>query len=120
MLKRTYGLVLLCRPQLDFLFQMTDHDPRRTGPQGGVTTVAPSGWQKTTVYLRKDQIRALKLAALDRGGTMSELLRCAIDRFLNLRDPVAEQVLRERLNLDSRHADAVGAGVTDDHRDDGQ
>ncbi len=77
---------------------MAKRDPPETGPRGGVTTIAPSGWQKTTVYLRKDQIRALKLTALDRGATMSDLLRRAIDVFLSLteKDPqLIEQVLRE-------------------------
>ncbi len=55
---------------------------RETGPRGGVTTIAPSGWQKTTIYLRKDQVRALKLAALQRDKTMSDLLRRAIDHYL--------------------------------------
>ncbi len=76
---------------------MARHEPK-TGPRGGVTTVAPSGWQKTTVYLRKGQIRALKLSALDSGATMSELLRRAIDLFLDLteKDPqLVEQVLRQ-------------------------
>lgn len=54
---------------------------RETGPHGGVTTIAPSGWQRTTVYLRKDQVRTMKLAALDSGSTMSDLLRRAIDRY---------------------------------------
>ncbi len=76
----------------------------KTGPRGGVTTIAPSGWQKTSVYLRKDQVRALKLAALDRGGTMSELLRHAIDHYLDLTDPLAEQA-RERLSLDAPHVE---------------
>ena len=52
-----------------------------TGPKGGVTTIAPSGWQRTSVYLRKDQVRTLKLAGLDGGSTMSEVLRRAIDRY---------------------------------------
>ena len=67
---------------------MAKHDPTETspetGPRGGMTTIAPSGWQKTTVYLRKDQIRALKLAALQRETNMSEVLRGAIDRELGL------------------------------------
>lgn len=65
-----------------------------------MTTIAPSGWLKTTVYLRKDQVRALKLAALDRGGTMSELLRRAIDRYLDLADPHTEQILRDRFSVE--------------------
>ncbi len=55
---------------------------QETGPRGGTTTIAPSGWQKTTIYLRKDQVRALKLAALQRDKTMSDLLRRAIDQYL--------------------------------------
>ncbi len=91
----------------------------KTGPRGGVTTIAPSGWQKTSVYLRKDQVRALKLAALDRGGTMSELLRRAIDQYLDLTDPLSEQVFRERLSLDAPHVDDVDAGSVDERGDDG-
>ena len=60
---------------------MTNHP---TGPRGGKTTVAPCGWQKTTVYLRPDQNRRLKQAALDRDRTMSEILRHAIDCYLGL------------------------------------
>ncbi len=56
----------------------------QTGPRGGMTTIAPCGWQKTTVYLRPDQNRKLKQAALDRDRTMSEILRHAIDCYLGL------------------------------------
>ncbi len=89
---------------------MSNQDPT-TGPRGGVTTIAPSGWQKTSVYLRKDQVRALKLLALDRGGTMSELLRRAIDHYLELPEPLGEQVVSERLSLDDRHVDDVAGSV---------
>ncbi len=82
------------------------------GPRGGVTTIAPSGWQKTTVYLRKDQIRALKLAALDRDNTMSGLLRRAIDHYLGLvkedfrlseyQRATAELILRDEFAMEYR------------------
>jgi hypothetical protein len=85
------------------------HRDARTGPRGGVTTIAPSGWQKATVYLKREQVRALKQTGLDRDRTMSEVLRHAIDSFFGLEaeDPrlsehqreAVEKVLRERLKL---------------------
>jgi Ribbon-helix-helix protein, copG family len=63
---------------------MTEREPPPTGPHGGKTTVAPSGWQRTSVYLRPDQIRALKLVALERKMNVSEVLRQAIDHELGL------------------------------------
>ncbi len=89
---------------------MARHEPK-TGPRGGVTTIAPSGWQKTTVYLRKDQIRALKLSALDSGATMSHLLRRAIDVFLDWREKephLIEHVLSDQDDLHIDEADDGG------------
>ncbi len=79
---------------------------RETGPRGGKTTIAPSGWQRTSVYLRKDQIRTLKLAGIDQGMTMSDLLRRAIDLYFEksacLSDhqrATAELILREQFAM---------------------
>ncbi len=76
---------------------------RETGPRGGETTVAPSGWHRTSVYLRKDQIRTLKLAGIDEGMTMSDLLRRAIDLYFeknaslsHYQRATAEAILREQ------------------------
>ena len=79
-------------------------DDSMLGPRGGVTTIAPSGWQKTSVYLRQSQIRELKLAAIDCGTSMSALLRRAVDLYLGLaeKNPRAIEVLRD-LELDERH-----------------
>ena len=88
---------------------MAEHE---TGPRGGVTTVAPSGWQKTTVYLRKDQIRTLKVTALQRGNTMSAVLRAAIDHYFGLVEEdcrlteyqreTAEMILREQFGMEDK------------------
>lgn len=74
-------------------------------------------WKKTTVYLRKDQIRRLKQAGLDGDVTMSDVLRQCIDHFFGLDDTdprlsayqreTIERVLRERLTLDQDHVAAV-------------
>ncbi len=79
---------------------------RETGPRGGETTIAPSGWHRTSVYLRKDQIRTLKLAGIDEGMTMSDLLRRAIDLYFeksaclsHYQRATAEQILREQFAM---------------------
>jgi hypothetical protein len=71
----------------------------QTGPRGGVTTIAPSGWQKTTVYLRPDQVRRLKRAAFDRDRTMSEVLRHSLDCYFG--------VEQSDLRLSEAQCDAV-------------
>ena len=79
---------------------MTKREPPPTGPRGGKTTVSLSSeWQRTSVYLRPDQIRALKLVALEREMNVSEVLRKAIDRELGLKEDAAfsEDDFRARL-----------------------
>ena len=83
------------------------------GPRGGKTTIAPYGWQKTTIYLRPEQNRMLKQTALDSDQTMSEVLRQAIDRYLGLEEPelglseaqraVVKDVLREGFSMHPEH-----------------
>ena len=87
---------------------MTKHT---TGPRGGKTTVTPSGLQKTSAYLRPDQMRALQ-----RGKrTASGLLRRAVDRYFGLdgkacsltkrqRD-AATVILRDRFGMEDRKVD---------------
>ena len=85
---------------------MAKHDP------SGGDTSAPD-WKKTTVYLRKDQIRRLKQAGLDSEVTMSDVLRRAIDHYFGEDDEdqqlsgrqreVLGQVLRDRLSLEESH-----------------
>lgn len=78
----------------------------------GDGTAASSDWKKTTVYLRKDQIRRLKQAGLDGDITMSDVLRRCIDHYFGEDDQqplsgrqreVLGQVLRDRLRLDDTH-----------------
>jgi hypothetical protein len=91
---------------------MTRGDFPETGPRGGTTTITPSGLQKTSVYLRPDQIHRLKLTGLERRQTMSILLRRSIDHYFGLvkedcrlseyQREVAEMILRDRYGMDER------------------
>ena len=95
--------------QGEFL-RMTRGDFPESGPRGGTTTITPSGLQKTSVYLRPDQIHRLKLTGLERRKTMSILLRRAIDHYFGLRKEdcrlseyqreVAEMILRDRFGME--------------------
>jgi hypothetical protein len=95
----------------------------QTGPRGGVTTVGPSGWQKTTVYLRPEQVRKLKKTAFDLDKTMSEILRLSIDcyfgdgewepRLSEAQRQTVESILREQLGLKPDHLAEVLAALDD-------
>ncbi len=98
------------------------------GPRGGKTTIAPSGWQKTTIYLRPEQNRMLKQTALDSDQTMSEVLRQAVDCYLGLEESelslseaqraVVKDILREGFSMHPEHIakvlDALEAGSDTD------
>ncbi len=58
----------------------------RIGPRGGKTTVTKSGLIRTVVYLHADERRALKLAAVDRECSGSDIMRQALRDHLGLED----------------------------------
>jgi Ribbon-helix-helix protein, copG family len=56
----------------------------KLGPRGGKTTVTKGGLIRVVVYLDHDERRALKLAAVDREQSASEIVREALRAFLKV------------------------------------
>lgn len=57
----------------------------KVGPRGGKTTVTKGGLIRVVVYLDSDERRALKLAAVDREQSASEIVREALRAFLPIK-----------------------------------
>lgn len=55
---------------------------KRKGPKGGETTVTAGGLQRVGVLLTGEQYQALRRGAFDRGASVSELVREAVDEYL--------------------------------------
>lgn len=56
---------------------------RKKGPKGGETTVTAGGLQRVGVLLTGEQYKALRRVAFERGGSVSELVREAVDDLLD-------------------------------------
>ena len=55
---------------------------KRRGPKGGETTVTPGDLQRVGVLLTAEQYRELRRAAYERGMSQSEIVREALDAYL--------------------------------------
>lgn len=55
---------------------------KRKGPKGGETTVTAGGLQRVGVLLTGEQYQALRRVAFDRGSSVSEQVREAVDLYL--------------------------------------
>ena len=55
---------------------------KRKGPKGGETTVTPGDLQRVGVLLTAEQYAALRKAAYELGKSQSEIVREALDAYL--------------------------------------
>jgi hypothetical protein len=55
----------------------------RRGPKGGETTKTPGGLQRVAVLLTEEQYEALRRLAYERQASQSEIVREALDDFLD-------------------------------------
>jgi len=62
---------------------MAKKKPQR-GPRGGTSTVTPGGLIRTVVFFSPEERKALKLAAAERDSSVSETVREAVRRHLDL------------------------------------
>ena len=58
---------------------------KRTGPRGGQTTRHASGLVRKVYYLYEQEAEAIRRIAYDRHITESEVLREAVDAYLDAR-----------------------------------
>ena len=63
-----------------------DTDIPTEGPRGGKTTVTKSGLMRVVVYLHPDERKALKLAAVERDCSGSDIVRQALREHLGIED----------------------------------
>lgn len=54
----------------------------KRGPRGGVTTTTAGGLRRMVVLVREDQYQELRRRAFEQECSHSELVRAAIDEFL--------------------------------------
>jgi hypothetical protein len=73
---------------------------------------------QTRVQLRPDQTAALGALAAERGVSISELVRQAVDLLLATDQP--ESATESAIPLAAPASDTDATDATDDHRDDGE
>jgi Ribbon-helix-helix protein, copG family len=56
---------------------------KKTGPRGGLTTTHPSGLVRKVYYLYESEAEAIRRIAFDRHVTESEVIREAVDAYLD-------------------------------------
>lgn len=56
----------------------------RRGPRGGLTTVTPGGLNRMSTYLLPEEREAVRRQAFESDTSISEVIREAIRRFLDL------------------------------------
>ena len=58
--------------------------PKKKGPKGGETTITPGGLRRVAVLLTEEQYQTLRKVAYERNVSVSEVVREAVDRLLDL------------------------------------
>lgn len=58
---------------------------KRVGPKGGITTTTAGGLQRVAVMLTQEQYAGLRKVAYERQASQSEIVREALDEYLDRR-----------------------------------